>query len=187
MRPCLLMPKQALTVIFMFFALCCLLELSALCAANGEDTRKAQPPHPLLAKEAGAWVIELQGWGGYTGRGNRSGVISSEGQVQAGRTPMPRLPCRSKLSASELSPLRTAVSGVRPEQWRASYVPSGDDGCCDRFKYGFTLYQRGADSTVQTRSTTWYQGNERLFPGDLAALLRATDQIVDKALAHCQR
>jgi len=132
-------------------------------------------------------VIELQSWGGYTGYGGRSGVISSEGQVQAGRTHMPRFSCRSSLSASELSPLRTAVSGARPEQWRASYVPSGDYGCCDRFKYGFTLYQRGADSTALTRSTTWYQGNERLFPGELAALLRATDQILDKALAYCQR
>jgi hypothetical protein len=176
-----------LTVIFASVALCCLLESSALCAATGEDAKKAQPTHPLLAKEAGAWVIELQSSGGYTGHGGRSGVISSAGQVQAARTPMPRFLCRSKLSAQELSPLRTAVLAARPEQWGENYVPSGDNGCCDRFRYNITLHQRISDGTARTRWTTWYQGSDGLLPGDLAALMRAMDSILDKALAHCRQ
>ena len=163
------------------------LVIAAMCAAAGEDAKKAQPAHPLLSKDAGAWVLELHTSGGYSGRGGRSGVISSAGQVQAAHTPMPRYPCQSKLSAQEFSPLRTVVSGARPEQWRASYAPSGDDGCCDRFRYTLTLQQRGSDGTVRTRSTTWYDDNERLFPADLRALLDAADLVWKKALAHCQR
>lgn len=157
-----------------------------LCATAGDGLRKVQAPQPLLSKDAGAWVIELHTSGGYTGRGGRSGVISSAGQVQAARTPMPILSCSVKVTAQELSPLRTGVSGARPEQWRASYAPSGDDGCCDRFNYTLTLQQRGGDGTVRTNSTSWYDGNERLIPGDLKALLDAADLVWTKALARCQ-
>lgn len=163
-----------------------LLASCVLCATAGDGVRKAQAPQPLLSKDAGAWVIELSTSGGFTGRGGRSGVISSAGQVQAARSPMPGFSCRSKLSAQELSSLRTVVSNARPDQWRASYAPSGDDGCCDRFSYTLTLQQRVSDGTVRTKSSTWYDGNERLFPEDLRALRDAADLVWGKALARCR-
>jgi hypothetical protein len=152
----------------------------------------AEPPsRPLPAPQAGAWVIELGWQGGFTGHAGGYGAITSAGEgrfVRGANVPPPATAaCRTTLAEAELAATRQALAASAPDRWRASYTPASDNGCCDRFRYRLTLARREPGGTVRTSATAWLDGNEGLFPRDLATLVGAARSALRTAEERCNQ
>jgi hypothetical protein len=175
------MPSSALKIA----SLAC----AGLCAAV---VTAAQPPSPsapapiAVPSRPGAWAVQRTYSGGFRGVLNASEIVASDGSARklegaAGDAP----PC-ARLTPPQLEALDRAIAASKPETWRPSYVPAGDSGCCDRYRYTFTLRRRTSDLTLQTFATGWYTGNERQFPADLAAIVHELDTVLRSMPRLCQ-
>ena len=112
---------------------------------------------------------------------SRGIVLASRFNVMSQR----HRPCESQLAAEDMRELDHAVSSADASAWKSSYVPDGDNGCCDRFRWSLLLYRRGTDGTGNTYGTHWYGGNEKHLPGDLAALRAIILAIQKTVLRRC--
>ena len=126
------------------------------------------------------FTIELDSTGGFFGRGGGAITISSEGwsrasSIGAQRRSGPQTP----LTRAEIDALQRAVAAAISTTWPATVNPN-DNGCCDRFKWTLRLTPRGSDE--RTFVTTWYSGNERYLPPEVAALNELTVGILKRAL-----
>lgn len=148
----------------------------------------ATPFAAVAITEENTWTVDLNSSGGFTGRGGGGAHITSQGIVHASRfnvmSPRHR-PCRSQLSDEDLQKMAQAVSSTKGSTWKSSYVPDGDNGCCDRFHWTLLLYQRAPDGAGRTYGTDWYDGNEKWLPDDLATLRATILTIMKTALKGC--
>lgn len=150
-----------------------------------------KPSQPLLGAQAGSWVIELRWWGGFTGHAGGYGAITSAGEGRfirgANVAPPAAAACKTKFSEQELVPTREALAASAPAQWKATYTPASDKGCCDRFRYDLTLLRRAPGGSVRRSATAWHDGNEDLFPRDLGTLVAAMQSALRTAEQRCRQ
>lgn len=145
---------------------------------------------PVSSDEEVMWTVDLNSLGGIHGQGGGGAHITSQGIVFASPVSVlsPRhAPCRSQLSREELQKIAKAVSSAKPSAWKSSYVPRGDDGCCDRFHWTLLLYQHAPDGAGHTYGTDWYDGNEKRLPDDLASLRTTILSIKNTVLKACEQ
>ena len=133
-----------------------------------------------------AFVVDLDTTGGFSGRGIGGVTVDSSGGVLASRrggVSREKPDCRAKLPADQLESLQRAVAAVS-QPWPQSFAPTGDDGCCDRFRWTLRLEQRpSAGDRPRTLTTQWYDGNEARLPPDVKAI----KDVAVRALTACGR
>lgn len=153
-------------------------------AAALAETPAGTSKSPMLAAEE-TWVVDLDSWGGIANQGGGAAHITSQGIVTASLVGhlSPRS-CRAELSRSDFQKIAQAVASAKPSAWKSSYVPHGDEGCCDRFHWTLTLHQRAPDGSERAYKTDWYDGN--LLPDNLTTLRAAILTIKSAVLKGCQ-
>jgi hypothetical protein len=111
-------------------------------------------------------AIQLSITGGFTGRGNGTVVITSDGAITIDRPPMPgkRKPeCEGKLSAEELKRLNTAISKGHPDGWG---MGSPNVGVSDAFTYQLVLTV-GKEEKAKSFTAMWFDNTGGSIPEDL--------------------
>jgi len=162
-------------------------KLALVCLALAAAALSAQQPASPLPPGPGAFVVDLDTTGGFTGRGMGGVTVDSGGVVRASRIGGPSRDaseCRATLPADELESLRRAVEVVS-QPWLESFAPAGDDGCCDRYRWTLRLERRLADGRGQTFATHWFQGNEDRLPRELRVIRDVAARALTLALTAC--
>jgi len=150
-------------------------------------TLAARAEQTLLPSAAGAWLLVLDSWGGFTGHGKGGVTIASDGKVFAHRLGrQANKNCRSRLTEVELQALTRAVSAAEPSTWSASYEPAEERACCDRFTWSLRLHHREADGAERITRTGWHDASEGL-PQDLRAVATIAQGVMTSVLASCKR
>jgi hypothetical protein len=145
-------------------------------AAETEPKTTTQPEpreKSILPPEAGAWVTEVESWGGYFPmvHGAR---ITSDGKVET------RTGCRAQLLKADLGEIELAVSSAKPSGWKAHYPVE----IYDPFSWSLRLHRREADNSEQTYRTSG-KGTAGL-PGDLEAVRKAAREIWNDVQKRCR-
>jgi hypothetical protein len=149
-----------------------------------ESTPQPSPSKPsLLPPEAGAWLLVLDSWGGFTGHGKGGVTIASDGTVFAHR--LGHKDCRTRLTEVELQALTQAVTAARPSAWIASYEPAKEKACCDRFTWSLRFHRREADRAERITRTGWHDASEGL-PQDLLAVATIAQSVMTSVLTSCK-
>lgn len=132
----------------------------------------------LLPPEAGAWAIEIDTRGGYTGLGMGSVSITSQGDVQITRNPV--LPkCRTLVPKADLRPVEEAVSSATPSRWASSYP---DEVSFEPISWSLALHRRERDGSERTYRTS---GGSVGIPEDLRAVRTAAQEIWNTVKNGC--
>jgi len=135
---------------------------------------------------AGAWLLVLDSWGGFTGHGKGGVTIASDGQVFAHRLGgRANKDCRTRLTEVELQALAQAVAAARPSAWNANYKPAKEKACCDRFTWSLRFHQREADSVERITRTGWHDASESR-PQDLLAVATIAQSVMTSVLTSCE-
>lgn len=152
-----------------------------------ESTPQPSPSKPsLLPPEAGAWLLALDSWGGFTGHGKGGVTIASDGKVFAHRLGRrAKKDCRTRLTEVELQALTRSVSVAEPSTWTASYEPAKEKACCDRFTWSLRFHQREADGAERVTHTGWHDASEGL-PQDLLAVATIAQSVMTSVLTSCK-
>ena len=154
---------------------------------NGQT--HTRPESPLIPEEH-SWTVDLNSSGEFHGKAGGGAHITSKGIVYVSRfnvlSTLHR-PCRSQLPKENLRQIAQVVSSTKASTWKSSYVPDGDNGCCDRFHWTLLLFQRALDNTGHTYGSDWYDGNETRLPDDLAELRKIVIDIMKTALGGCKQ
>lgn len=135
------------------------------CGKNGTVANTtAEPEH---------WQsVQLSVSGGFSGRGNGSVMITSDGKVTVDRPAVGRnkaIACEGKLSRELLSRLSDAVSKGRPDAWNMGRLNAPSP---DAFGYALRL-EVGKGDDAKTYKVGWYDNTTSMLPGDLKAISEA--------------
>jgi len=162
-------------------------------SARNSDSGKKAAAHarPPARPKVSAWRLKLTSSGGISGRGGGEVIITSRGEVVAGRPPVANQvgpSCKGRLRPSRLRAISRAVLSARPATWRARYVdPQNPDGCCDQFSYQLELEMNSsADAPPQTYTTGWHEESRRLLPKELREILSAAMTAHQHTLDNCK-
>ena len=159
---------------------------SAAPLAPAAATPAARAEQTLLPSAAGAWVLVLDSWGGFTGHGKGGVTIASDGKVLAHRLGrQSNKNCRTRLTEVELQALTQAVTEARRSAWSASYEPAKGKACCDRFTWSLRFHQREADGAERITRTGWHDASEDR-PQDLLAAATIAQGVMTSVLASCK-
>ena len=158
---------------------------------TGQGRKAAAQARPAAPLKVTAWRLKLTSSGGFSGRGGGEVVITSGGEVVAGRPPAGNQvgpSCKGRLRPSQLRALGQAILSARPAAWRARYVdPRNPDGCCDQFSFQLELEtKRGAGAPSQTHTTGWHEESRRLLPKEIGEILRLATAAHQHALDNCK-
>ena len=149
-------------------------------------TPAARAEQALLPSAAGAWLLVLDSWGGFTGQGKGGVTIASDGKVVAHRLGgRVNKNCRTRLTEVELQALTRAVSAAEPSTWKARYEPAKERACCDRFTWSLRLHHREADGAERVTHTGWHDASEGL-PQDLRAAADLAQRVMTSVLTSCK-
>jgi hypothetical protein len=150
------------------------------------DTSGSRSKHSLLPSAAGAWLLVLDSWGGYSGHGQGGVTIASDGKVYAHRLGRRvNANCRTHLTKVKLQELIRAVSAAKPSTWSASYEPAEEKACCDRFTWLLRLHHREADGAERVTHTGWHDASEGL-PQDLLAVATLAQSAMTSVPTSCE-
>ena len=167
-------------------------------AQGGRSARKsdsgkkpAAQARPPARPKVSAWRLKLTSSGGFSGRGGGEVIITSRGEVVAGRPPVANQvgpPCKGRLRPTQLRAISRAVLSARPTAWRARYVdPQNPDGCCDQFSFHLELELNTAkDAPSQTYTTGWHEGARRFLPKEIKEILTAATSAHQHTLDNCK-
>jgi hypothetical protein len=108
----------------------------------------------FAAGRPGAWTVYASRSGGFVSI-LKFGRASTEGYANVAD----RAKAQPGLATEKLQRIEDAIRAVDPTKWRSSYVPAGDNGCCDRFHMSLLLQLCLPDGTWLLYSTSWYSGN----------------------------
>ena len=124
--------------------------------------------------------------GGFSGRGDGRVVITSQGDVAAGRPSIPeiRFECSSHLSTSDLRMMEQLIASSNPDRWNARYV-SPESRYTDELGFGLELHRRVDNGSEQIYVTSWDTSSFGLLPADLMAIDEAVARIKANVLARC--
>jgi hypothetical protein len=175
-------PRLARVVIWLAAAT---LTAGTIPPGNAQPTQSAPR---LLPEGRDAFLIDLDTTGGFTGRGRGGVSLASDGTAVAARgmgSNRSSSTCRTTMTNEEVTTLRDAVTTARREPWPPTFVPSGDNGCCDRMKWTLRLQQRDGDDGIRTFQTIWYDGNEKRLPAELATIRDLAVRVMTRALRAC--
>jgi len=146
----------------------------------------ARAAQSLLPSAAGAWLLVLDTWGGFTGHGKGGVTIASDGKVFAHRLGRrANKDCRTRLTEVELQALTQAVTAALPSAWSARYEPAKEKACCDRFTWSLRLHQRAADGAERIARTGWHDASEGR-PQSLFAVATIAQDVMRSVLASCK-
>ena len=170
------------------FALAC--AVVGVAAAETPAPKAAAPAaraeKTLLPSAAGAWLLVLDSWGGFTGHGKGGVTIASDGKVFAHRLGLrANKDCRTRLTEVELQALTQAVAATKPSAWSANYEPAKEKACCDRITWSLRFHQRQADGAERVTRTGWHDASEDR-PQDLLAAATIAQGVMTSVLASCK-
>ncbi len=120
--------------------------------------------------QPGDWAVEVSNSGGFTGRGGPHVVATSYGYGSVAEINLPRGE-DAVIPPDILHSIDAVVRAAKPSEWKPSYVPAGDNGCCDRFQETFSLQVAAPGGKWIVYHTIWFSGNQDLIPADLKAVI----------------
>src|SRR5258708_4182449 len=136
--------------------------------------------------EPGQWSsVRMAITGGFTGRGNGTVLITSDGKITIERPPMPgkQIPsCEGKLSAVDLKRLNDAISKSHPDTWNRGGL---NVAAPDAFGYELGLTM-GTGSGAKSFTATWYDNTRDQMPEDFKAVSDAVSAARKSAEEKCK-
>lgn len=128
-----------------------------------------------------SWSIVFKTSGGFTGRGNGSVIIDSDGHISYEKPALPNsssAPCKGTLSKEELEKLKTAIDHTKPEGWN---VPGLAIAAPDAFGYDLTVHKADHDFHIQ-----WFDNRTAQLTEDLKALTAIIGSLKEKQAGKCK-
>ena len=136
--------------------------------------------------EPGQWSsVRMAITGGFTGRGNGTVLITSDGKITIERPSMPgkQAPsCEGELSAVDLKRLTDTISRSHPDTWNRGGLNAAAP---DAFGYvlGLTM---GKGSGAKSFVAKWYDNTSDQLPEDLKAVSDAVSAAMESAEGKCK-